>query len=185
MTSQVVQGTWIRSSRTAQVWMGGFEWRPATRGGWVGVQTGWVLKGTTRPPVEWESLNHIFLITLFLCVSSWLRTKLLFTFLKKPVCSSRVSEVHTSVKSDGEPCGRLLYNDLRAITSSMEKAFNSRLDMKSGPRQYISAPRWNLCLKLTSNAVGMIHQSAKDEGSFVTNSKDITMFVAVSVSGLS
>ena len=136
--------------------------------------------------LPWLSpLITFFLITLFLCVSSWLRTKLLFTFLKKPVCSSRVSEVHTSVKSDGEPCGRLLYNDLRAITSSMEKAFNSRLDMKSGPRQYISAPRWNLCLKLTSNAIGMIHQSAKDVGSFVTNSKDITMFVAVSVSGLS
>lgn len=37
------------------VWMAN-----ATRCGWVGVQTGWVLKGVTRPPVEWESLNHIF-----------------------------------------------------------------------------------------------------------------------------
>ena len=39
----------------------------ATRGGWVGVQTGWVLKGTTRPPVEWEKKKEKEKCTLFEC----------------------------------------------------------------------------------------------------------------------
>ena len=107
--------------------------------------------------------------------------KLRFNLMTMFVHSSNVSEVIMLVKLNGDPCGLLLYNDLKANQLSTEKAYSKPLDMTVGAHQFICIPRSSFSLRFTSNATGTSHKKTHEGENFAINTRDIAMFVAVSI----
>lgn len=107
--------------------------------------------------------------------------KLRFNLMTTFVHSSNVSEVIMLVKLNGGPCGLLLCNDLKANQLSTEKAYSKPLDMTVGAHQCICIPRSSFYLRFTSNATGISHKKTHEGENFAINTRDIAMFVAVSI----
>ena len=107
--------------------------------------------------------------------------KLRFTLMTTFVHSSNVSEVTLLVKLNGDPCGLLSYNDLKANQLSTEKTYSKPPDRAIGAHQFICIPWSSFYLRFTSNATGISHKKTHEGENFAINTRDIATFVAVSI----